>query len=68
MPVQTYVAVNADDPDDKQIKLGPLLWDGETEYNPGDHLRLLLETDALEQGYAYPPPETGPGDDTGETA
>ncbi|MFE0329086.1 hypothetical protein ACFW08_20335 [Streptomyces sp. NPDC058960] len=60
-----YVAVSATDPDDMVIKLGPLEWDGQTEYNPGDGLRLLLEADALAQGYTYPPPETPPVEDPG---
>lgn len=58
-----YVAVSATDENDKVIKLGPLEWDGETPYNPGDEYRLLLEADALEQGYTYPPPENPPSDD-----
>jgi len=62
MPVESYVAVNGTDPTDKVIKIGPLLWDGETEYNPGDQYRLLLEVDALAQGYVYPPPENPPED------
>ena len=56
-----YVVVSATDPYDKVIKNGPLLWDGETPYDPGTGLKLLLESDALEQGYVYPPPE-GSGD------
>ncbi|MGW1892158.1 hypothetical protein ACWCP6_18140 [Streptomyces sp. NPDC002004] len=63
MPVESYVAVNATDPNDRIIKLGPLLWDGESEYSPGDNLRLLLTDTALAQGYAWPPPETTPPDD-----
>ncbi|MGW5989534.1 hypothetical protein ACWFRT_13545 [Streptomyces anulatus] len=56
---KVYVAVNADDPTDMVIKLGPLLWDGETAYDPGPQYRLVLEADALAQGYVYPPPEGG---------
>ncbi|WP_097964939.1 hypothetical protein [Streptomyces sp. or20] len=65
---KVYVAVNADDPTDMVIKLGPLLWDGETEYNPGPQYRLVLEVDALAQGYVYPPPEGGgdPGEPPSE--
>ncbi|MFC4609727.1 hypothetical protein ACFO9E_18180 [Streptomyces maoxianensis] len=54
-----YVGVNSNDPEDKVIKLGPLNWDGVTPYNPGDGLLLLLEAEALEQGYTWPSPEGG---------
>ncbi|MFD4795902.1 hypothetical protein [Streptomyces anulatus] len=47
---KVYVAVNADDSTDMVIKLGPLLWDGETAYDPGPQYRLVLEADALAQG------------------
>jgi hypothetical protein len=52
-----YVAVNANDLNDKVIKMGPLGWDGVTPYNPGDQYLLMLEATALADGYVYPPPE-----------
>ena len=52
-----YVGVNAVDLTDKVIKLGPLLWDGVTPYNPGDQYLLILEATALADGYTWPPPE-----------
>lgn len=47
-----YVIVPADDTD-KRIIAGPLLWDGDTEYDPGDGRKLMLEADALAADYAW---------------
>lgn len=51
-----YVGVSTDT-NDKTIKLGPLLWDGVSPYDPGPDYVLIMESDALDGGYSYPPPE-----------
>lgn len=47
-----YVVV---DEETKTIVGGPYLWDGITEWTPPDEGTLMLEADALADGYTYPP-------------
>jgi hypothetical protein len=54
--VKRYVGVS-DDPENKVIVFGPCLWDGETEFDPGAGVDMMLEAEALEDGYTYPPQE-----------
>ncbi len=44
-----------DDPDNTTIVGGPYLWDGNTDWQPSQHGRLVREADALGDGYTYPP-------------
>lgn len=48
-----YVVV-VDSPS-KLIVGGPYLWDGVAEWTPPEQGTLLLESDAAEQGYQWPP-------------
>ncbi len=50
---QRWVVV-ADNPDDLTIVGGPYLWDGNTGWEPPHEGRLVLEADALTDGYTYP--------------
>jgi hypothetical protein len=52
---QCYYIVS-NDPDDKVIYGGPLLWDGVTPYDPGSGYELIFVEIALAAGYAFPPP------------
>lgn len=40
--------------EDRSIVGGPYLWDGETEWEPPEQGRLMVEGDALADGYTYP--------------
>lgn len=52
--VNRYVTVPTDTTD-RAIKHGPLLWDGTTALTAPQGTKLILEADALAQGYTYPP-------------
>lgn len=43
------------DPDDKLILDGPYLWDGVTPWTPPTAGVLMLEADALADGFTYVP-------------
>jgi hypothetical protein len=63
---QRYVVV---DPLAMLVVGGAYLWDGEAEWtppeietNPTAGFLLILESDALDSGYSYPPPPPHPED------
>lgn len=56
-----YVIISTD-PNDLTI-YNTVLWDGETEFDPGEGLTLMLEDEALLAGYAYPEPPFDPAAD-----
>jgi hypothetical protein len=53
--VQRYVVVSKDS-SNKTIIGGPYLWDGQASWQPPADGTLLLESDALQQGYVFPEP------------
>lgn len=59
--VGRYVVISTD-PNDLTI-YNTVLWDGETPYDPGPGLTLMLEEDALLAGYVYPTPPDDPAAD-----
>jgi hypothetical protein len=53
MPISRWVVVNTAT---YMIVGGPYKWDGVAPWTPPEAGTLMLEADALEQGYEYPPP------------
>jgi hypothetical protein len=54
MSADRYVIVSTD-ANDMSIIDGPILWDPDNAFDPGEGLHLIGETEALAAGYSRPP-------------